>query len=114
MRYLRLCRAVQGLCIPELYDKIYLEEIGETLKISPGYFSHLFKKETGSSLQDFINDVRMEKAANLLLHSDENLLEIAEYLGFLSQSYFCKVFKQKMEITPKKYREIHKPKEFYN
>lgn len=95
-------------------DKIYLDEIADLLGISGSYLSRLFKKETGVSLQDFINDVRVEKAANLLIYSEEKLPGIAEYVNFPSQSYFGKIFKQKMQMTPKQYRELHKPAEFYD
>lgn len=95
-------------------EKIYLDDIADTLGISSSYLSRLFKKETGSSLQDFINDVRVEKAANLLIYSEETLPGIAEYVNFPSQSYFGKVFKQKTQMTPKQYRELHKPVEFYD
>lgn len=60
-----------------------------------------------------INDVRVEKAAHLLTYSDETLTGIAEYVNFPSQSYFGKIFKQKMQMTPKQYRELNKPTEFY-
>lgn len=94
-------------------EKIYLDNIADTLGISSGYLSRLFKKETGISLQDFINDVRVDKAANLLIYSEETLTGIAEYVNFPTQSYFGKIFKQKMQMTPKQYRELHKPTEFY-
>lgn len=93
-------------------EKIYLDDIAGTLGISSSYLSRLFKRETGVSLQDFINDVRVEKAANLLIYSEETLPGIAGYVNFPSQSYFGKIFKQKMQMTPKKYRELHKPAEF--
>lgn len=92
---------------------IYLEDIADSLGISSSYLSRLFKRETKISLQDFINDVRVEKAANLLVYSEETLPGIAEYVNFPSQSYFGKIFKQKMKMTPKQYRELHKPAEFY-
>ncbi len=94
-------------------EKIYLDGIAETLGISSSYLSRLFKKETGNRLQEFINDVRVEKAANLLIYSEESLLGIAEYVNFPSQSYFGKIFKQKMKMTPRQYRELYKPAEFY-
>ncbi|MCD8021343.1 MAG: AraC family transcriptional regulator [Clostridiales bacterium] len=94
-------------------EKIYLDDIAETLGISSSYLSRLFKKEMGISLQDFVNDVRVEKAANLLRYSEETLPGIAEYVNFPSQSYFGKIFKQKMNMTPKQYREQYKPMEFY-
>lgn len=95
-------------------EKIYLSDIADTLGISSSYLSRLFKRETGVSLQNFINDVRVEKATNLLIYSEETLPRIAEYVNFPSQSYFGKLFKQKMRMTPKQYRELHKPPEFYD
>lgn len=93
-------------------EKIYLEEIADTLGISGSYLSRLFKKETGVCLQDFVNEVRVEKAANLLIYSDEPLPRIAEYVNFPSQSYFGKIFKEKKQMTPRQYREMYKPTEF--
>ncbi|MCD8154890.1 MAG: AraC family transcriptional regulator [Clostridiales bacterium] len=93
-------------------EKIYLGDMAETIGISEGYLSRLFKKETGISIQDFISDVRVEKAANLLRYSEESLSKIAEYVNFPTQSYFGKIFKKKMQMTPKQYRELYKPAEF--
>lgn len=94
-------------------EKIRLDDIADMLGISASYLSRLFKKETGISLQDFTNDVRVEKAANLLRYSEETLPEIAAYVNFPSQSYFGKIFKHKMQMTPRRYRELYKPAEFY-
>lgn len=94
-------------------EKIYLDSIADNLGISSSYLSRLFKKEMGVNLQDFINDVRVEKAANLLVYSEEPLPRIAEYVNFPSQSYFGKIFKEKMGMTPRQYRELYKPAEFY-
>lgn len=93
-------------------EKIYLSDIADTLGVSASYLSRLFSKETGECLQDYIIRVRIDRAANLLTYSDEPLSKIAEYVNFPSQSYFGKVFREQMEMSPKKYREIHKPKEF--
>lgn len=94
-------------------EKIYLDSIADNLGISSSYLSRLFKKKMGVNLQDFINDVRVEKAANLLVYSEEPLPRIAEYVNFPSQSYFGKIFKEKMGMTPRQYRELYKPAEFY-
>lgn len=48
-----------------------------------------------------------------MIYSEETLPGIAEYVNFPSQSYFGKIFKQRMEMTPKQYRELHKPAEFH-
>lgn len=109
--YIERCR---DYVIKHYREKIYLEEIADTLGISAGYLSRLFKRETGVRLQDYVNDVRVEKAKNLLMFSEESLPAIAEYVNFPSQSYFGKIFKEKTGLTPREYREIYKPAEFYS
>ena len=93
-------------------EKIYLNDIADTLGVSASYLSRLFSRETGERLQDYITRVRIERAANLLTYSDESLSKIAEYVNFPSQSYFGKVFREQKQMSPRKFREIHKPKEF--
>ena len=92
-------------------EKIYLEDVAETLGISPTYLSKLFKKETGQCLQDYINEERVFRAANLLIYSRLSLPEIAEYVHFPNQSYFGKIFKQVKHMTPKEYRDRYTPTE---
>ncbi len=93
-------------------EKIYLDEIAQKLEISSSYLSRTFKRETGQQFQDYVADVRVERAANLLIYSDESLSNIAAYVNFPSQSYFGRVFKERMHMTPREYREKNKPKEF--
>ena len=93
-------------------EKIYLEDIADTLGVSSTYLSRLFRKETGECLQDYITEFRVERAANLLVYSSESLPRISVYVNFPSQSYFGKVFKKYKQMTPRKYRELHKPREF--
>lgn len=93
-------------------ERIRLADIADTMGISENYLSKLFRKETGICLQDFINDVRVEKAANLLVYSEESLSGIAEYVGFPSQSYLGRIFKSRKQMTPRQYREQFKPTEF--
>ena len=95
-------------------EKIYLEEVAETLGISAGYLSKLFKRETGQCLQDYINEERVFRAANLLIYSDLSLPEIAQYVHFPTQSYFGKIFKQYKNMTPKAFRDQYKAAEYDN
>ena len=107
--YVEQCRDYVG---KHYREKIYLEDIAEILGVSSTYLSRLFRKETGVCLQDYITEFRVERAANLLIYSNESLPRIAEYVNFPSQSYFGKVFKKYKQMTPRKYRELHKPREF--
>lgn len=93
-------------------EKIYLKDIAEKLKISPSYLSRVFSKDMDMKLQDYIVQVRVERAANLLRYSEERISEIGDYVNFPSQSYFGKIFKKYTGMTPKEYRERYKPKEF--
>lgn len=93
-------------------EKIYLDDLSEILGISPTYLSRLFKKEMGVAFQDYVNQVRIERACNLLKYSDESLSVIAEYMHFPSQSYFGKIFKNQMHMTPKEYRNRYQPEEW--
>lgn len=93
-------------------EKIYLEEIAEKLSISPTYLSKLFVKETEERLQDYIVRFRVERAANLLMYSEETISYIAEYVNFPSQSYMGRVFKKYKGMTPQRFRDKYKPREF--
>ena len=92
-------------------EKIYLDDIADSIGISPTHLSKLFKKETGQCLQDYVNEERVFRAANLLMYSELSLMEIAEYVHFPSQSYFGKIFKQHKNMTPKAYRDRYRAAE---
>ena len=92
-------------------EKIYLDDIAENIGISSTHLSKLFKKETGQCLQDYVNEVRVYHAANLLMYSEYSLMEIAEYVHFPSQSYFGKIFKQYKGVTPRIFRDQYCTKE---
>ena len=94
-------------------EKIYIEEIAAPLGISAGYLAKQFKKDTGLLIQEYINQVRVERAANLLVYSDYTLSAIAEYVHFPTQSYFGKIFKQLKGMTPNDYRKQHRISEFW-
>lgn len=93
-------------------EKIYLEEVASALGLSSTYLSRLFSKECGMQFQEYINWFRVERAANLLVYSEESMAHIAEYVNFPTQSYFGKMFKKYKNMTPGEYRNQKKPTEF--
>lgn len=95
-------------------EKIYLSDIAETLGLSETYLSRLFRKETGMRFQDYLVSIRLERAKNLLKYSEEPLSNIAAYVNFPSQSYMGRLFKEKYQISPKKFREQHAPSEYFS
>ena len=91
--------------IEKLPDKITLDDLAGDLHISAKYLSALFNKETGMSITDFMQNIRISEAKKLLTNTDLSYLEISNMLNFCSQSYFNNLFKKKEGMTPKEYRE---------
>ena len=93
-------------------EKIYLQDIADSLGLSPTYLSRRFSKDTGECVQDYINRIRVYHASNLLLYSDRTLSEIAFYVGFPNQSYFGKIFKKFKNMSPKAYQDRYRSSEY--
>lgn len=88
--------------------KIKLEEISKEVYLSPYYLSHIFKKETRSTLFQYLTNVRIEEAKRLLETTQWNTTRISFEVGCTDQSYFCKVFKKIVGISSSKYRKMIK------
>lgn len=72
--------------------------------MSYSYFSRFFKRAAGMNFTEYLNSVRIEKAAEMLLSTSKTVTEIAMDTGFSSTSYFIVCFKRKNGITPASYR----------
>ena len=91
--------------IKENYMKeITLEKTAELVLLSPQHFSRLFKQETGINFVDYLTEVRMEKARELLSGTLMNVKEISFQVGYNDPNYFFKVFKKATDLTPGEYR----------
>lgn len=97
------------LCIDYIYShthyRITIKEVAEYLNLSVSYLSKLFKKEMGITFSQYILDVKIDKAKNLLRFSDYSISDIAYYLGFSNESHFIQVFQTRMGDTPNRYRK---------
>lgn len=87
-------------------EPLSIEALAAMHNLSPSYFRTIFKKHTGSSPIDYLIDLRVNYAAQLLLGSNLSVQEISEMTGFQSQAYFSRIFKQKLGLTPTEYRKI--------
>ena len=81
------------------------EELANMVHLSPGYLSRIFKKETGMSLSDYIIQKRITIAKQLLTKTNLPVTTIAERIGLSYASYFTKLFKEKVNMTPQEYRQ---------
>lgn len=96
-----------------LHSRLTVQEIAAELRIHPSYLSTVFRKQEGISIYKYILRQKIDLTKNLLTYSDYSFLEIANYLGFVSQSHLGKQFKTITGMTLKEYRDIyHKDENF--
>ncbi len=90
--------------------KLTLDDIAASAHLSPSYSSALFKLHTGKSIIDYIIEIRISKACDLLKYSDLLVSEIADSAGFCDIFYFSRMFKKHMGMSPAKYRSMERDK----
>lgn len=81
-------------------EPLTLKSLAAMCFISPSYLSALFKQETGSTLIDYINTQRVNRAAQLLVQNNHTIAAVAEEVGILDVNYFTKIFKKTLGVTP--------------
>ncbi len=86
-------------------EPITLEKLANEAGMSRKYFSEYFKKASGKGVTEFLNCYRIERAAEILVHTPSPITEIALDCGFNDLSYFIKTFKKQKNTTPAKYRK---------
>lgn len=88
-------------------EKIDLQKIADDIGISKEYMLKLFKKQEGIAMTEYILNVKLEAACNMLKFSDRKIGEISDYLSFGSLNYFSRIFSKRMGMSPKEYRRLH-------
>lgn len=87
------------------HKKITLEEIANNVYLSKAYLSSIFKNETGYSLTSYINIIRVEKSKQMILAGNRTMMDISSECGFEDQSYYTKIFKKYVGVSPKQYKD---------
>ncbi len=102
-------QAVVRNCIAYINDriseKISLDNVSDYLGVNKSYLSSIFNKDMGISIVDYIHDKRISNACYLLANTDFSISEVADYIGYFDTSYFIRIFKTLVKMTPLKYRE---------
>ncbi|MDR7867346.1 MAG: response regulator [Sporomusaceae bacterium] len=88
-----------------LDGSIKLQDIAKTVYISQFHLSRTFKQLTGRSVVDFVQDLRLAKAEEMLAATDLTVTEIAGRVGFKDAAYFTTCFKNRHGISPLQYRK---------
>ena len=86
-------------------DNLTLKGLSEKYYVNSAYLGQLFRKKYGQSFKDYLNNYRMDRAADILLHSDKKIILVAEEVGYHDLDYFVNRFIQVKGCTPAKFRK---------
>lgn len=86
-------------------EDISLDKVAAEIAISKFYLSHIFKKSTGLSVNEYIIQCKLREGKRLLISTNIQISDIADNLGFSTPSNFTRLFKQKVGYTPLQYRK---------
>ncbi len=84
-----------------------VESIAGAIGYAPYYFSRIYKDTTSVNINSYIRMIRIERAKQLLTHTDIKVNDIPSQVGFANASYFCAAFRKEAGLTPSEYRECH-------
>jgi AraC-like DNA-binding protein len=101
VRINKVCLFIQN----NFQNKIYLKEVADLIYLTESNFCKFFKKATGKTYSDYVNEIRINEASRLLIQSDKTINQISFECGFETLSYFNRVFLNKKGITPSVYRK---------
>ncbi|MCQ2433128.1 MAG: AraC family transcriptional regulator [Clostridia bacterium] len=102
---IEIIRAIHKELIDNLDLRITIEELSKKYLMNPTTLKAVFKSVYGESIAAHIKEHRMEEAARLLRETDLSIAEIAERVGYDSQSKFTSAFKATFQVLPKEYRK---------
>ncbi|MBQ7564011.1 MAG: response regulator [Lachnospiraceae bacterium] len=93
--------------IAENYENMDLSimVISDYVKLSSSYVCTLFKSETGITLNQYITEVRLARARDLLSDPRNRIVDIAERVGYSDSNYFSKIFRKSFGLSPSEFRE---------
>lgn len=101
VRINKVCLFIQN----NFQNKIYLKEVADLIYLTESNFCKFFKKATGKTYSDYVNEIRINEASRLLIQSDKTISQISFECGFETLSYFNRVFLNKKGITPSLHRK---------
>lgn len=97
---------IQAILEAEYASALSLDSIAERLFLSPSHMRRLFKNKTGSTVMDYLENLRLERSLQLLARPQLKIHEIGCMVGYENPSYFNVVFKRRYGLTPGDYRKV--------
>lgn len=95
-------------------DDIDLNTMASHFSVHYSYLSRVFHMKMGTSLADYLHEIRMEKAKKLLAGTDITVYQIGQIIGYSNQKYFSRLFKKRIGCTPQQFRTSHNHKQKSN
>lgn len=108
--YSQIIREVMNYVEFHLQEELDLQALADRFAVNASYLSRRFRQETGSTLTEYVNRKRIERAMALLITTDLPVSEISAAVGILDNSYFSRIFRKQTGMTPREYRSIRQHK----
>ena len=89
-------------------EALRLEDVSTPEGFNATYFSTLFKKETGQNFMDYLTELRISKAKELLCGEELSVQDVAEQVGYRDLKYFSRLFKKLTGVSPSDYKKLYK------
>lgn len=102
------CTKVAGYISRHLHEKIYVADIADSLRMSSGHISRLFKETTGYSIIEYSNLMKINHAKKLLETDNFSACDAARQIGIDDEKYFCRLFKKYTGMTTTEYKTTRK------
>lgn len=99
-RLQRVC----GLMAERMGEQLHVDDLAESICMSPFHFARMFKKSTGEAPHEYLTRLRMDEAKRLLAETGEPLASIAVRVGYRTQAHFTGVFHERTGATPRAFR----------
>ncbi|MFB5676334.1 response regulator [Paenibacillus terreus] len=88
-----------------IHEPLTMADMAARLHLNASYFSVLFKEQTGTPFSEYVSRLRIQRAKELLLQTRLSVAEIGSRVGYRTDKYFIKVFKELESVSPSRYRQ---------
>ena len=103
----QLIQAAKAYITAHSREKFSLQAVADALYVNKCYLLRQFRARTGGTLLGYHNQVRCERAGQMLADTALSISEVGEAVGFVSSAHFAHVFKKTVGMTPTAYRNAH-------